>query len=256
MEGNYDDILTMLRGEFVGEAEDNLNEIEILLQNLRANSEDPSDAIVKIQRPAHSLKGSSSVAEFPLVCVIMHRLEDYLAPIKKLEPQHIEDIQVFVDLAREYSAVDFDQTSVSTADLARQLPQRPSQAEQAQAASEGRKIEALMVIKEKTAGMIFERELSAAGMRVTTVRSSFEAFEMIVRTKPDLVIVSGVIDELSGIDIASAIKAMQPTKHIPVCLLTSYERDHHELASLPETVLLIQKSTMKEDLGNILSTIS
>ncbi len=249
----YDNLLDTLRGEFVGEAEDNLNEIEILLGNLRSGVENPKEAMIKIKRPAHSLKGSSSVAEFPLVTVIMHRLEDYIAPLKEITPEHIENIQIYVDKARECSLLDCDQKSISAADLARALPKRPSEGEAAMPAegkaAPARTIEALMVIKEKTAGMIFERELNKSGLHVTTVRSSFEALEMIVRTQPDLVLLSGVVDVLSGVDIACALAAMPATKHIPVCLLTSFERGHQDLEGLPDAIPLVRKNHLKDDLA-------
>lgn len=248
----YDNLLDTLRGEFMGEAEDNLNEIDILLGNLSSGVENPKEAMLKIKRPAHSLKGSSSVAEFPLVTVVMHRLEDYIGPLKEVTPKHIEDIRFYVEKAREYSDVQFDQKSISAAELARLLPKRPEEGAAAATQAPAKKIEALMVIKEKTAGMIFEREFNKFGMHVTTVRTSFEALEMIVRTQPDIVLLSGVVDVLSGVDIACALKAMPATKNIPVCLLTSFEKGHNELEGLPDDVPLISKNRLKDDLASAL----
>ena len=253
---SYDDLLESLRGEFVDEAEDNLNVVEITLENLRSGQEDPAEALVKIQRPVHSLKGSSSVANFPLVAVIMHRMEDYMSPLKAIEPEHIEHLQLYVDTAREYAQLDVDQASISSADLVRTLPKRPDE-EVLQEAEKvgGKRIEAMMVIKEKTAGMIFERELKQAGLHVTTIRKPFDVFEMLVRTKPDLLVLSGVIGELSGVDIACAIKAMPKTATTPVCIMTSFERNHPDLAGLPEEVALISKNNLKTDLAAVVEKL-
>jgi HPt (histidine-containing phosphotransfer) domain-containing protein len=248
----YDDLLVYLRGEFVDESEDNLNSIEILLENVRSGQEQADTAINLILRPSHSLKGSASVADFPLVSVIMHRLEDYLSGLKTLTNEHIEAVQVFVDKAREYSSLSVDQHKISTADLVRILPDRHATETAGNAAGEQRIVEAMMITREKTAGLIFERELRAAGLRVTTVRSSFEAIEMAVRTRPDLIICSGVLDILSGVDISCAMKAMPVTQDIPICLLTSFEKGHHELKGLREDVYLIQKTMLKDDLHHVL----
>lgn len=252
--GSYDNYAEQIRAEFVDEAEDNLNTVEIILENLRSGNEDPAEALNKIRRPIHSLKGTSSVADFPLVTVVMHRLEDYMSNIKQIEKPQIEDIQIYIDKARELSSLDVDQTDVSSADLVRQLPNKHIEGVEAPAELDQQIIEAFLVVHERTAGLLFERELRAAGLRVTTMRRSFEALEMAVRTQPDIIILSGVIDALTGVDVACALHAMPKTKHIPVCILTSFEREHHELAGLPEDVRLIQKSKLKENLLDTLKT--
>ncbi len=251
---NYDNLLASLRGEFVEEAEDNLTSIEMLLENLRAGQEGGASAIDNIRRYAHSLKGSAGVADFPVVSMIMHRMEDYLSGAKELSEKQIDDVQVFIDRARDFSSLDIEQNKTASSELVRQLPNRHSKdsLDEMEGDAEQRVIEALMVTREKAAGQIFERELKEEGLRVTTVRSSFEAIEMAVRAKPNIIICSGVIDELSGVDLSCAIKSIPVTKDIPVCLLTSFEKGHHELEGLRDDVYLIQKSNLKEDLKNIL----
>ncbi len=256
---NYDELIERLRGEFVDEAEDQFNSIDILLENLRSGSTDEAEALVKIRRVAHSLKGSAGAVDFPLVALIMHRMEDYLGDAESLNEQQLADIQVYVDKAREYSSLDVNQESIQADSLVRMLP-----AQRAEGAVDGADeaiptdqiIEVMMVIKEKKAGMLFERELRAAGLRVTTVRNSFSALEMAVRTKPNLVIVSGVLDELSGIDVVSALHAMPKTKDTPVCLLTSFDNDHPELQGLSDTIVIIHKNHFHQDLDDILARFS
>ena len=86
-------------------------------------------------------------------------------------------------------------------------------------------------------------------MRVTILQNSFQAIEMAVRTVPDYIIVSGVLDELSGIDLASAFSAMPTTQKIPVSLLTSMDANSHELKKLPPVVSLIRKNHFGDDLA-------
>jgi len=257
-ENVYDNLLGQLRGEFADEAEDQLNAMDILLENMRSGEVEAGEEQIKqIRRVSHSLKGSSSVADFPLVSLVMHRLEDYLSGVSKLSTNHLKDVQIYIDKAHKFSLLDFDQTSVSTADLSRELPEKRISGSDAPPTtiSSNKIIEAMMVIKEKTAGLLFERELRAAGLRVTTVRNSFEAIEMTVRTEPDILIVSGVLDALTGVDVAAAISAMPTTSKIPVCLLTSFTKDHPDLKGLPDKVRLIRKSNLKEDLLETLNSL-
>jgi len=250
---NMDSLLEMLRGEFIDEAEDNLNAAEIMLENLRSGIVESEEAMQRIRRVAHSLKGSSGVAEFPLVTVIMHRLEDYLSDVPDLDGQHIDNVQVYLDKARQYSVISVDQKSVNTSDLVRSLPNIHQSAGDISSAGEVGKegidiIEVMLISNERISTKLFERELRAAGLRVTTMRSPFEALEMVVRTRPDMVLVSGVLDVMSGVDVSCALRSMPVTKDIPVAVLTSFDRDHHDLEGLRDDVDIVNKSHLKDDL--------
>ncbi|MFX7820747.1 response regulator, partial [Acinetobacter baumannii] len=79
------------------------------------------------------------------------------------------------------------------------------------------------------------------------------ALELISRTRPDFVIVSAVLDELSGIDVASALTAMPSTRNIPIALLTSYTWGHPSLHDLPTRVAIIRKgNSFGSDLAEFL----
>jgi PleD family two-component response regulator len=88
---------------------------------------------------------------------------------------------------------------------------------------------------------IVERELVACGYRTSNVQSPFQAIEMAVRTQPDMVIVSGVLNELNGVDLANAFAAMPTTRDLKVAILTSYEYGHASLDNLPARVPIIRK---------------
>ena len=84
------------------------------------------------------------------------------------------------------------------------------------------KIQVLAVVPEKAMSIILEKELAACGYRTTKVRNAFNAFEMAVKIKPDMIITSMELGDLSGVDLANAFSAMAKTRHIPFALLTSY----------------------------------
>ena len=237
-----------IRAEFVDEANDNFTEMELILGRLESKQEGANTGLNKLRRPVHSVKGSSAVAKFPLVTTVMHRLEDYLSALDDIAPEHIDDIRIYIDKAREVCSLDVDQHS-SGAELVRELPKRAGRHDNEVKTSEH--VEALLVVREKMAGLIFERELEQHGLHVITVRSSFEALEISARTRPDLVLVSGVLDELSGIDVVIALKSMPKTRDLNVCLFTSSEVKEQ----LPEGVFVIQKASLKTDIETILKKV-
>ncbi|MCH8835401.1 MAG: hypothetical protein IH925_05600, partial [Proteobacteria bacterium] len=94
------------------------------------------------------------------------------------------------------------------------------------------------------------------GYRITTVTSTFEALPLIVRTKPDMVIISAVMPNLSGIDLAIALAAMPATRNVPMALITSLDADDEYLKLLPDSVPVIHKSpAFGDDLAEALSRL-
>jgi len=97
------------------------------------------------------------------------------------------------------------------------------------------------------------RELAACGYRIATVQNPIEALELILETRPDIVITAQVMPRMSGVDLACALAAMPATKSIPVALLTSLDPDHPELKPLPMNVGLIRRGAhFGDDLADVL----
>ena len=101
--------------------------------------------------------------------------------------------------------------------------------------------EVTLVLPQRTAARVVERELNACGYRVSTVLDPIEAFQIVLETKPDLVITTAVMPRLSGIDFACALAAMPATRNIPVAVLTSLEPNHPDLKALPMNVGIIRR---------------
>lgn len=246
MQDNLDSFTAQLRGEFMDEATDILNSFDIVLGNLRSGQEKPEEGFRKLRMYAHSVKGSSSVAGFPLVQLVMHRLEDYIDGLKEITEPICADIVFFSEKAR--FLIEANTSGLTAAELSRQLPARRGQFDETQVALP-EPVEVLLIIKEKTAGLLFEREMRNIGLRVNILPQSFPAFEMAVRTRPDYIVISGVLDELSGVDLACALAAMPATANIPVSLLTSMAVDSPEIKKLPKSVSIIRKNHFGEDLA-------
>ncbi len=255
MMDNVEQMDRQIESEFVDEVRDILSSTDILLGNLRSQPAKAPEALARIRRDMLNVAIRGSTLDQPLVTVIAHRLGEYVADLKGLDERQIDDIQAFVDQIRNALEGKVDTSSDSSARIVRALPARivstfnPADVKVTN-------VEVLMVIPDKAVSRIVEREMAACGYRVSNVRSAFQAFEMIVRTRPDLVIVSGVLDELSGVDLANALVAMPATRMLPVAILTSYEWGHPSLQDLPPRVPIIRKGpSFGDDLAEALSRL-
>lgn len=76
--------------------------------------------------------------------------------------------------------------------------------------------------------MMIEDKLKKANIDVTTLRESRNAFEIIKKHKPELIILDWMMPELSGIELCKMIKADPDVKDIPVFMLTAKGQDSDE----------------------------
>ena len=220
--------MAKLRQEFLDTAEDHLSEIDATLRDMRTGSSG-DDSLSDMRRRVHSLKGMGGTFGYPLITVISHRMEDYMAGLDELAGPNLEDTQIFVDRMRDVP---------NTAAIARALPDKTG----FDVAEVGKTdVEVMLVSPKDTASLFVERELRACGYRVVNEPSSFAAFEHVVRTRPDMIIATAVMEGLSGIDLACALAAMPATRAIPFALLTSFEGSDTALRELPESIPLIHK---------------
>jgi hypothetical protein len=58
-----------------------------------------------------------------------------------------------------------------------------------------------------------------------------------------MIIASGVLDEMSGIDLACALAVIQATEAIPFTLLTSSDANDASLKRLPSSVAVMKKGS-------------
>ena len=100
--------------------------------------------------------------------------------------------------------------------------------------------EVMLVASTTVLSRAVEQVLNSRGLRVIVLRSTLDALETAVRSRPDLVIASAMMEGISGIDLARAFSSMAATCNIPFALLTSIDRTNTELKGLPETVPTIR----------------
>ena len=237
-----------LEVEFRDSALDLLSQADALLDAGRNDGENGNEDRDSIYRIAHSLKGLAASFGYSLTSVVAHRAEDYLADVKVLGEKHIGDIQKFVDTLGDLVDGTVKEKNVNVSEYVRALPSRPTDFGDVTAQD----IEVLVVMPNDAVSRHVMRELQACGYRVTREGNSFKAIEIASMTKPDLVIVTGVLDMLSGIDVTSVFRAMPTTKDIPVALITGNSRDDVIAHGLPDTVPVIRKGA---DFGDDLTDV-
>jgi len=246
-----EDMMARLRREFLDTADDRLNTLDELVDEVRQSKPDSPERMSEFRRIAHSLKGMGGTFGYPLVSVIAHRLEDYIESEQDIRLPIVEDVQVFLDRMRDVVEGTLGADDPNTAEIVRALPIKSDgfDVEGVKALS----VEVMTIMPRGTATTIVERELRACGYRVSNVEEPIQALEYALRTKPDMVMASGVLPGLTGVDLACAFRAMPVTKDIPVILFTSFGRDHPSLKALPADVPIVKKGgSFSEDLANAL----
>lgn len=233
--------------EFLGEARDTLTTFSVMLSNMRSGAENKGGAMERLARECSRLHQLAHWANHPLIDLTVRRLEAYVEAVADPTPSNFGDMDVFLMVLESILEGEIDPRA-DEGEFVRSLPvPRPVDLSDLDHLN----IEILLVEPQRASARIFERELRAAGYRVTKLTKSYEALELAVRTRPDMVISSFMLDALSGIDLCRALAAIERTQKIPFALLTSYEPGHASLKSLPEAAAVIRKgSKFGEDLAD------
>ncbi|MBT3395566.1 MAG: hypothetical protein HOB82_06740 [Alphaproteobacteria bacterium] len=244
---SVDEVMASLRNEFIERANDHLDELDTAIRAAQHDAGGNFPDEYEFRRRIHSLKGSGGTFGFPLVTVIAHRLEDYMSEVGAIGDHALEGIQVFVDRIRDN--IDGKGAAEDAAEIARALPIASIPDFDVVKVD----MEVMLISPKDIASHIISRELQECGFRVVNVPSPFEALEQIALTKPDLAIATAVLEGLSGVDLACAVRAMPATRALRFALMTSFEPGHDALKALPKDVPIIRKGPdLPDDLAEVL----
>ncbi|MFT6559039.1 response regulator [Sneathiella sp.] len=223
--------------EALDEARDVVASLEVRMQQIRGGTLDPKEAAILLAQDASNLRLKAKAVNLPGLTPLSHRLDEYLAQADKITTENLTDLQRFSD---RISAI-LDGDVIPPDEIATVIRDLPHKSTFEVTDITVTDTEVTLILPQKTAARVVERELAACGYRVSTVLDPIEAFEIVLETKPDLVITTAVMPRLSGIDLACALSAMPTTKDIPVAVLTSLEPNHPDLRALPMNVGLIRR---------------
>lgn len=234
----YHDLSEELRREFLDEATEILQGLDVLLDSSRHGHVSEAEVVAEFRRTAMKLRGQAGNFSLRSLATVARRLDDYLAQAPKvLPPRAWDDLQAFID--KMQALVDAPETAEKeTSAMVRSLPRKL-----------GfdltditvREVEVLLVMPHGAQTRYVERELQQCGYRTLVVPDTIDAFALAVQSKPDLVIISALMDHLDGIDLAIALVSMPSTRNIPIAVITSLDSHDESLALLPRKVPVLHK---------------
>lgn len=233
------DILEELRTEAIDSAEDRIANISETLAQYRSGDLPGKETMATIKLEAHSLKAVASSFDMKALKALCHRFEDFIFIEKSMNDGIAERLQFFTDRMAETLDAWIQGKEVDVSSLMRQLPAKGAGAGFEVADINVAEVEVMLVMEPGTATKIVTRELVECGYRMVNVASTMDAMQLVPMMRPDLVIVSRYMPELSGVDLVCALKAMPTTRDIPVALIAS--TDGEKIADLPAAVPLMRK---------------
>ena len=226
------------RQDIIDGLEDRTEQMDRLLKAFSSGAIEADALMGELRILAHSVKSASSMSEMNALKAVAHRFEDYLADVKEPSDAVLGSIQIFVD--RLSHAVE-GFTKGETEDVSALMRSLPAKGVFDVADITVTDTEIMLVMEPGIATKIVTRELLECGYRMVNVAGTMDALMLIPSMRPDLVIVSRVMPELDGVDLACAISAMPTTKEIPVALLTAEALDSRTLRNLPKDVPIMRK---------------
>lgn len=242
-------IADQLRDEFLADAQDRLIQMQEAIELAFATGKASNDTLMALHRQGHNLKGMGGSFGFPSITVVAHRMEDYLSDLAQLSERQLQDAQKFVDALSHIVRSGHNADGSALTAMLRALPVKGGFDVKDIVQTD---VEILLVVSSTVVRLLVERELRACGYRVVATRAPFEAFELAYRMKPDLILTSVVMDGFNGADLVRALAAMEPTRNMPVALLTSLNAGHTDLRSLPGDVPVIRiGATFPEDFARV-----
>lgn len=200
---------------------------------------------------AFEVKGQARNYGMTLLGLIATRFEDYLNALDGLAAWAVPGVRAFLDALHTGISGGYADDS-DARQIVRGLPARPRVLGVDD--NETVDVEVMLVMLHSSQTAFVEREMQACGYKTLIVTSPFDAFEQVVRTRPDMVIISAVLPGLSGIDLATALATMPETRNTPVAVLTSLDDTDENLGLLPRSVPVIRKGeTFGDDLARAMS---
>ncbi len=233
-----EEFVEQIRKEFVDEAVETVQTLDVMLDAGRHGRADPADLVTAFRRSALQLRGQAANLGFRGLSAVAHRLDEYLTAARDpLPPRTWPDLQAFLDVMLQL----VEGGQPADADPSAMVRRLPPKLGFDLGDIEVRNVEVMLVMPPGTQTHFVERELQQCGYRVSVVPDTVLAFAMVVQTMPDLVIVSAVMPGLDGIDFAIGLTAMPSTRNIPMAVITSLASDDERLKLLPRKVPILRK---------------
>jgi CheY-like chemotaxis protein len=246
------EVVEQLRLEFIEELTETLQSLDVEMDGVRNGRGDIPTLVNDCRRAAVQFRGQASNFAMHRLATIAHRLEEYLANTPAVAPPRMwDDLAGYFDLM-----IRMAQGKAADTDPAQLVRTLPAKLGFDLGDIEIRNVEVLLVMPHGAQTRFVERELQQCGYRVSLMADSLRAFAMVVETKPDLVIISAMMPDLEGIDLAMALSSMPSTRNIPLAVITSLDKDDDILKLLPKRVpVLFKGASFADDLFKALDNL-
>ncbi len=242
-----------MRQTFIEDCDDKLENLDTYLENMANQIGTPADNLLSIMRIIHSIKGLGGTFGFPAISIIAHRLEDFLKNQTDLNHKDIKNIYLFLDQIRALMERKEQPGSDEIAKITRALPIRTTEQPGKIIPQKQKSVEVLSIMPKSLQQRLINDELRDCGFRVSSLHSSFDSIEIAVHTRPDLIVLSAVIDDLDGLELTNIFRSLKATQDTPIILLTSFTENELPENVLPPKVALARKSDyFANDLSNCL----
>jgi len=241
-----------LRIEFIDESLDNLEDMEEALNNFSAHKTNASDVLILLRQKTHTIKGLAHPFGFSLLESVAHQFESFMLQGLLFSAAEFRALQIFIDTMKECLLQIDNLAPEIQVELLENLPKaKPSPARSPTAEAP---VNILIITSSRTVYKKVSGELRSVGFHIDRASNSVLGIEHTVKSQPDVVIVSDILDSMSGVDLIHAFVAMPITRNIPVILMTSFDEQNPELKKLPSYVPIIFLGSNIED--EILSALT
>ncbi len=228
--------------EFRDEVHDRIGLIQNTLEKLRTAQLTQTDATTILRKTAQALKGCGASYGHGIFQHVAQRLEQYLEGIEGLGGRAYDDIIAYTDCLNKLAENNNQPNPEEAAEIVRLLPTRYEFNERD---VEVRRVEIMLVTPSKVVAKKVSDELLACGYRPLVLHDPIEALATALRVKPQMVIVSPVMEPLSGIDLLRALRSISTTQDLPLAVLTSSDADNK--LAVPDKAAIIHVSSFGDD---------
>ena len=237
-----DAILKEVRAEFIENTGERLITVDDLISGMMSQTGDSEALLMELQRHIHSIKGLGTTFDFPTVTNVAHRLEDYIETAPEMDNIRLLDVQAFVDVIRRIVESGNDPSPDEAGHIFSSLPVSASANPQTKQTSID-EIHILLVMAKGAQRKIIGKELAACGFHVTNTDTPVDAIRIAIAQKPDIVIASRVMEEMSGSEFAQVMNVLEATRKCRTVIATSSGSDEINAATLPKGTAVIHKGS-------------
>lgn len=236
---SLDTILNEVRNEFIENTSERLITVDNLISDM-LEGVGTDESMVDLQRHIHSIKGQGATFDFPFVSDVAHRLEDYIETSAELDKTTLLNVQKFVDIIRGIVESGNDPSADEAKEILSALPVTAAAApETGQTPID--EVRIMLVMPKGAQRKIMGKELAACGFHIMNSDTPIDALRLAINQNPNIIIVSRVMEEMSGIEFSRITNILQATRDCHIVIATANNMAQSDLDSIAEGTAIVKK---------------